>query len=236
MKLKVPMALLLAGSISALGIAASKNTVTIAKGTPKTGISALSAPVIPASKAQQNQANALDQPGIIDGAKNPELIPDQVAFSLLFRVISGNQSPEAKQRMRHYVRQIGLGDQTCYACNGQKPPTDKAKDQEIDTFIAVADEFQQRIGVLDEQAAEIKKRSWPPSLQAMTELTQLQQQKEAITREIVASLPKRLGTEGSNKVWKHVTDRVKKKARIRTNVGQSGAPSLALLPSNALTR
>jgi len=231
MKAKSLAVLLLAISVSSVGIATatSNNTDRTVKKSPDKNI--VNAPIAPANQVHQEPA---DEPGVINGAKNPALIPDQVAFSLLFRVISGNQSAEAKRRIRHYVRQIGLGDQTCYACTGQKATKDKSKDREIDAFIAAADEFQQRVGALDQQATEIKKRSWPPSPQAMAELTQLQQQKEEITREIVASLPRRLGAEGSNKVWKHVNERVKKKVRIRTNAGQGDASTLALLPSNIL--
>lgn len=232
MKLKLLATSILAVTIGTVGIvtATSKNLRRSTKNAPNESTTV--APEVSINKAPQRSADEL---GVINGAKNPDLIPDHVAFSLLFRVISGDQSAEAKQRMRHYVRQMGLGDQTCYACNGQKPPKDKGKDQEIDAFIAAADEFQQQVGVLDQQAAEIKKRGWPPSPEAMTELTRLQQQKEAITREIVASLPRRLGTEGSNNVWKHVNERVKKKVRIRTNVGQSSTSPLALLSSNGLT-
>ena len=169
----------------------------------------------------------LDEPGVIDGAKNPELIPDHIAYSLLFRTISGNQDPQAKGRIRNYVRQMGLGK--CLTCS-KAASTGTDTDKDIDAFIAAADEFQQRVGELDRQAIEIKRNNWPnPSPAVMAQLTRLQHRKEAIIASIVASLPNRLSAKGVEHVRLHIDKRVKKHVKMKAKEAETSAPSLALL-------
>lgn len=147
---------------------------------------------------------------MIDGAKNPEKIPDQVAYSALFRFIAAHQTPEEKNSIRAYIRQMGLG-----------------KDVDVDAVIAAADDFQQRIGTLDSRAAEIKDRhffkdsagEFHPNGSIATpeehaQLKRLQQQKESIVNDIAASLSQRLSVEGTAKVHEHVTERIKRKIKI----------------------
>lgn len=185
----------------------------------------------PKSAVSTPQQTPADETGMIDGAKHPELIPDHVAYSLLFRTISGNQNPEAKNRIRHYVRQMGLGK--CPTCPKKAVSTGTDTDQDIDAFIATADEFQQRVGILDQQVIEIKKDNWPnPSPEVMTQLTQLQRQKEAIITDIVASLPSRLSAKGVEHLRLHVSERVKKHVKIKAKEGQANAPSVVLLSND----
>ncbi|MGI8642460.1 MAG: hypothetical protein ACR2MG_21230 [Pyrinomonadaceae bacterium] len=90
----------------------------------------------------------------INRNKNPEVISDIAAFSLLFRFIAGNQDVEAKKRIRSYIKQIGLGK--CKACSIEANK-DRGTEQDLNALIDVADEFQRRVSVLDLQAAEIKR-------------------------------------------------------------------------------
>ena len=155
------------------------------------------------------------QPGsTIDGAINPDMIPDHIAYSLLFRLISGRERESEKKSIRAYIRQMGLGEQQCQSCPKQK----ESGDLEIDTLIAVAETFQQRISALDRQAKVIKEYSGHhPSSDAMAQLRDLQTQKEAIVTEIVASLPVRLGPAAMEKVSQHVEQRVKRHVKIFSN-------------------
>lgn len=50
-----------------------------------------------------------DPPGTINGAINPELVPDRIAYTLLFRLISNRQTDEEKGRIRAYTCRGGLG-------------------------------------------------------------------------------------------------------------------------------
>jgi hypothetical protein len=63
-----------------------------------------------------------DPPGTISGANNPALIPDDVAYSMLFRLISGPRSEAEKLRIKDRIRQMGLGKQQCANC----PRSDEA--------------------------------------------------------------------------------------------------------------
>lgn len=155
--------------------------------------------------------NLVNRRGVINGNENPALIPDSIAYSLLFRFIAGNQDIEAKNRIRHYIRQMGLGE--CRNCNGGAEGRGTERDLEI--FIAEADEFQRRVTTLDQQVAEIKRNN-QPSPQVRAILTQLQLQKEAIVAEIIASLPNKLTRAGMNKVLLHINERVKRNSIMQT--------------------
>lgn len=158
-----------------------------------------------------------DPPGTIDGLKTPEAIPDRVAYMLLFRLISNRQGENADRRVRSYVRQMGLGKQPQISC----PPSNAleqndyvtvgSEEADIDVFIAAAELFKQRVSVLDNQAKEIKDRTWPnPSKEVTDQLTVLQRQKEAIADEIIASLPNRLSNGGKEVIARHINLRVKR--------------------------
>jgi hypothetical protein len=158
---------------------------------------------------------------VIDGSKNPELIPDGVAYSLLFRFVSNARGEEAQKRVRHYVRQMGLGDQSCYLCSGQDKER-RGHERDLDAFLAAAAEFRERVAPLDQRAVEIRRAHWPnygPEVKA--ELTRLQRRKEALVAELVASLPGRLTAVGLENVRKHVNERMKR--RIKMPARQGGA-------------
>lgn len=80
---------------------------------------AVSRPPIPTASDQAQQ----DAPGIIKGADNPDSIPDHMAFSVIFRLLSNAQTDVEKQRARAYLRRLGLGVQACK--DGQVPKREK---------------------------------------------------------------------------------------------------------------
>jgi acetylornithine deacetylase/succinyl-diaminopimelate desuccinylase-like protein len=175
------------------------------KSTAENNKKATTTPIASADTARQQPA---DPPGTIDGAKNPELIPDSVAYTMLFRVVGGRQTEEERNSIRSYLRQAGFG---CRACTGT--PT-AAEEAEINAVIAIADEFWQRMDVLDNQVKEIKDRTWPnPGPEVMTQLGQLQRQNEAITAEIIGSLPRRLGPASMEKLRHHINETVKRNTK-----------------------
>jgi hypothetical protein len=191
--------------ITAVGIAG------IAAGTLRSHGYAKSEPSTGINGPQQTHQVRPDNPGTINGAVNPELIPDQAAYSVLFRFIANRQTDDEKSRIRAYIRQMGLGDQKCRSCPLSSEPSDK----DIDALIAAAEVFQQRVGVLDRQVKEIKDRNWPnPSKEVMAQLTVLQRQKEVIVTEIVASLPGKLSADALEKVHRHTNERIKRKMKI----------------------
>ena len=151
----------------------------------------VAAPFVAVGLTSSNSASQVPV-GVISGADNPQLIPDRVAYTMLFRLIANRQTEEEKNRIRAYIRQAGLGKQSC-----EKYPSTGIGDADIDGLVAAAEEFQRRVGVLDLQAKEIRNNNKnSPSAEAVSHLKQLQEQKEKITDEIIASLGKYLSAEG----------------------------------------
>lgn len=139
-----------------------------------------------------------DPPGTIDGANNPELIPDHVAYTLVFRTLATRQGTEfEKARSRAWAKSIGFDDMTA------------------DKLIEAANEFNARVSVLDQQANEIKNRTWPnPDAAVMGQLTALQAKKEALVAEIAASLPGRLGQTAAANLHQNITGSLMRKMKV----------------------
>jgi hypothetical protein len=184
----------------------------------------------PNSFAESAQSGFVAEQINNNSSNNPELIPDTVAYSLLFRFVGGVQDSRAKQRVRHYIRRIGFGN--CHSCPSEGTPANRGTEQDIDTFIAVADEFQQRVRSLDRQAFEIKRRFWANlSPEVMARLTQLQRQKEAIVAEKTTALLERLSSNGRNRAANFIKDELKKKIKINQRnaaLNSSSSPKMNL--------
>jgi acetylornithine deacetylase/succinyl-diaminopimelate desuccinylase-like protein len=141
-----------------------------------------------------------EQTGVIDGAVHPDLIPDRVAYSLMFRLIANRQTTEEKSHIRAYIRHIGLAD------------------ADVDGLIAAAEEFQQRVSQLDGEAKQIKASNrGSVGVQLKAHLDQLQRQKEAIADHSVVRLPLRLSSDAIRKLKQHVAEHVKQRVRVRVN-------------------
>lgn len=166
-----------------------------------------------------------DVPGTIDGSKTPNLVPDRVAYFVLFGAIPEQKKDEESIKLvRDYVSHI-LGG--CSKCKSVKDKGDfeqakKDHNQDIDGFLGLVTDFRQRVGVLDRQVIGIKNRHWPnPSPAIMAQLTQLQRQREAIVDELTRYLPFRLQGEGVN----GIKDRISKiKDKIKMIPAPTGPP------------
>lgn len=201
MRMRALAVLLLVTAVGAVGIATgiSKGTVNT---TPKT-IKTFGGATNSTSIANQQSV------GFIDGAVNPELIPNNVAYSLLFRLLSDRHTEEEKRRARSYLQMVfGCGN-----CSDQERAASKAH---IDAFLAVVQEFEQRVSPLDRRAEEIHAQNWRPnpSPAVLAELNALQAQKDAIVAELIASLPTRLGVDGAERLRQHINERVKRRTKI----------------------
>lgn len=157
-----------------------------------------------------------EQSETIDGSVTPELIPDVVAYRMLFRVITNRQTETEKNIARDYLRHAGLGNQKRKVDDVNGSP-----DADIDALMKVAEEFNTRISVLDHQARRIKDRNWhkpgPPDSQTIAQLKQLHRQSETIVAEVVAFLPARLSSAGLLKLRQHINERVKRRIKIFPN-------------------
>jgi acetylornithine deacetylase/succinyl-diaminopimelate desuccinylase-like protein len=192
--------------LTILFVLAALGIVGIAAGVSK---NTANAPKAAATITKQQPKPNVDPVGTINGAVNPEQIPDHVAYSLLFNLIAGRQTEAEQNRIRAYIRQVGLGG------------------ADVDTLITTAEEFRQRVSILDKQAAAIKDRHFfkdadgkyqpngsTATSEERTQLQQLQRQRESIVADIVASLQQRLSADGFAKARQHVNERVKHRIKI----------------------
>ena len=188
--------LAIAVSIGVAGFRQSRTSVAVAENAQQ------AAPSQGQSQAEQ------DQPGTINGKEHPELIPDYVAYAMLFRVIANRPEESAQRSIRTYVKQIFQ----CSQCNN---PPGASSDGDIDALLAVAEEHHRRISVLDTQAAKIKGRSWPePAPEVLAKLTQLQAQNDALTADIASSLPAHLSGRGMENLQRYIVEHVKPAIKI----------------------
>jgi hypothetical protein len=154
-----------------------------------------------------------DAPGVIKGADNPDLIPDHMAYSVIFRLLSNAQTDVEKQRARAYLRRMGLGVQACKSCPTTASP--EAREMDIDAFLAAANEFKQRVSALDEQAKNIRTLNHSDMTpDVIARLTQLQRKKDIIAWRIAASLPSRLTSDGITLLRQRVKEYVKKNIKV----------------------
>lgn len=154
-----------------------------------------------------------DPEGTIDGSKNPEKIPDHVAYSLLFRFLSGRHTDAEKKRARSYLKMV-FGPAECFTLTG--PPSPRMTAAQIDALITAAEEYAQRVNTFDRQSKQTRdadrERRRPETL---AKLKQLQHQKSALIAEIVTTLPGRLGVDGADKLRQHINENFKRKVKIK---------------------
>jgi hypothetical protein len=146
----------------------------------------------------------------IDGATNPEMISDRVAYSMFLQLIwdhlKTNETRD-RQRLEGYFNMTTLGR------------------MDRDVLINVATLLQQRTAPLTQQAKEIKNRNFPnPSPEVMQQLTLLQRQREAITDELIATIPNRLSASGLQKLRRFTNEHVKRKVKILPPAPLPGGP------------
>lgn len=141
-------------------------------------------------------ANKLTRPrGFVDGAVNPQLIPDEVAYSLLFRLLAKRDTKEDQAKIRSYIKQMNVTDTTA--------------------LLAVVNEFERRVGKLDRRAQKIHDH-YGVNLdsQALAELNDLERQKNEIIAEIVQTLPERIDVNNLANIRTHVAERVKRNVKM----------------------
>lgn len=253
MKVKSLATSFLVLAVGAGGAAAAKlNRGEVRGAAMSAAVGGKAGPLAPPARATAAPPSSLQSdPNTIDGSRTPELIPDQVAYSLLFRFLSGRETAEAKGRARSYLatRVFGCKDCTCDAA-----ASDPAARARIEALIAAAEEYGRQVTVLDAQAAHIRyevpfeyhaaetatgtyphlsvmSQPPPPPLTPSTkaQLAALQSQKEALVTQLIASLPGRLGAEGAAVVQKFMNEQFKRNVKYRRP-----GPGAAALGGNPL--
>lgn len=148
-------------------------------------------PQDPTATAQpQAPVGSPDPPGTIDGAKNPELIPDEVALRMIVLAVAepANATEEQKERARAKLNPIGLNE------------------EDVAAFLNLLAEFRTQADALDKQVAEIRVRAPIPHPASVEyrQLVELGRQKHQLVTDCVAALPARLSEDGLTKLSVHL--------------------------------
>jgi hypothetical protein len=139
-----------------------------------------------------------DPPGTIDGAKNPELIPDEVAFRLVFLGLAEREeATEAENaRFRAKIASAGLDE------------------EDTEALFRVLANFHKQLDELNAKAQEIRSRN--PIIQAGTpdyeQLVELSKQRDPVYAEAMSAVPARLSLMGMDKFHAYVQ---KEKRRMK---------------------
>jgi hypothetical protein len=137
-----------------------------------------------ASPPDQTAAIAPDPPGTIDGAKNPEMIPDGVALRMIVLAVAEptNAPEEQKERARAKIASIGLSDEDAAA------------------YLALLAQFQDEVDAMDKQVVEIYQRTPipDPASTVYEELVDLGKRKDQLANDAVAAtaIPAKLNEDG----------------------------------------
>ena len=127
-----------------------------------------------------------DPPGTIDGAKNPELIPDEVAYRMLFLGIAEPEdaTEPQKARARGKIASAGLSE------------------DDTEAFLRLLAEFHKGWANIDDQVAQIWARNpFPHPLSTdYAQLLGLGKQREDLVANTIFAIPAKLTLEGANKL------------------------------------
>lgn len=191
--------LLIATSISVLGITTigSKSNSNGLKSSDTTYVS-------------KDLSGLTKQPpaGVVNGAINPELIPDQMAYTLLFRLLSDPSVADNKSAIRSYLKMV-------FGCSHCDEHQQRGVEKHIAGILVVVKQFQRRVGYLDRQAQQLHDiHGIDMSHEVLAQLNELQRQKELVVAELVESLPNHLDERGLAKLHQHLEGRVKRKMTI----------------------
>jgi hypothetical protein len=159
-------------------------------GSPKSTITSI--PNSAGTIAFSPQEIPQDPPGTIDGAKNPELIPDAAAYTLVLNFFADRDESE-RGKLLAYCRQAMLTDVN------------------LDGMLTAARFYQQQVADLDAQAQAIRERE--PLATAAPKLASLQARRDAAVAEVIEKLPQFIGPRGAAALRRHM-ERVKAHMKI----------------------
>jgi hypothetical protein len=215
MRTRTLLILLIAVTISVVGIGSAGSKE---KFTPSRSSSSSNSKYVPKVSAELSKKplRAID-----DGAVNPHptSIPDQVAYTLLFRMLAERNTADEKNAARSYLKMV-------FGCSDCDDYQQRAAEKQIKAFLVVVKQFERRVGNLDRQAQELHDLNGPnPSHDVLAQLNELESQKEVIVSQLVDSLPNHLDEDGMAKLHRHLNERVKRKVKMTGKARQSNCLS-----------
>lgn len=125
-------------------------------------------------------------------------VSDLVATELFLRTIASRPSTTGSYRptTRGLAKKAGI------------------EGADYDALLNFAHDFVRNLAPLDRQVAEFKNQHWPnPNQQAMSHLSSLQAQKEALIAAAIPALPSRLGSDTTEKVRQYAVGAVKSRTK-----------------------
>ena len=138
-----------------------------------------------------------DRPGTINGAERPDLIPDDVAYALFFNFLAGRRDQGEKNSLKSYIRQQPL-----------------LADIDPEALMRIADEFQVAYKAIEDEERELAAGSHNRSSTVAAMFALLKNRKLALVNQKAGALPNFIGTDGAEKVRRHVMEHVKRKVKI----------------------
>jgi len=136
------------------------------------------------------QAQPADPPGTIDGAKNPEMMPDEVAYGLVFLAVAEpmQSTPEQEARPRAKIGRAGMSK------------------LDTEAFLHTVNEYKNKLDALGAQVDEVYRRNpFPhPASTDWQKLADLDRQRQQLTAGTVSALPARLSSDGMRKLYDYL--------------------------------
>jgi hypothetical protein len=137
-----------------------------------------------------------DPPGTIDGKRNPELIPDNIAYELFYRTMCSNPAGWDLETRKASLKNTNFSE------------------AQVAIIIQHANLFAEGMAYIEQKAAQIREQYELGSAQANTQLAEIQKQRiqlvEATTSAIIKSLP----SEGAKNLQEYVGQIVKSKIKM----------------------
>lgn len=140
--------------------------------------------------AQPSPQAATDPPGTIDGAKNPELIPDEAAYQVVFLALAEHENATEAEKARFH---------------GKIAAARLSSDDEQALFAILA-AFQKQMEAVQAQVSAIMAANPIPHPNSVgyQELMDLSKQYKAVFAEAMSAVPAKLSAEGVAKLDAHV--------------------------------
>jgi len=135
-------------------------------------------------------AGQSDPPGTIDGSKNPELIPDMVAYRLVLLAIAEPENASDAQQARFRA----------------KIASAQLNEDDLQMLLGILGTFQNQMDALTAQANQILARDPLPfaGTPDYQQLVELSKQREPVFNQAMSAVPARLSVDGAAKLQTYV--------------------------------
>jgi hypothetical protein len=134
---------------------------------------------------------------LIDGSKNPELIPDETAYMFFLRAITPNQNDPKGRRIRAYLRYVGV-------ISGVEPMSEDER-RVVDTLTRHSHEFAARAAAFN---------AGPSSARTAAAAEARKEGRRALVMRTVDQLKTELPVETSEQIHAFITQRMKRRITI----------------------